>query len=878
MLSSTSSRRVLAAIVAGAAAIISGHAAPGEMERLRQSFINPPDDARIMMRWWWFGSAVTKPELEREMKVMKAGGMGGFEVQPVYPLELDDPKTGFVNLPYLSEGYLDALRFAAEKSRELGLRMDVTLGSGWPFGGPHTPVTEASGALRCDRIAVARNSASIPMPAIGNGETFMAAFLARGDLKQFEPTGIRQLSDFEDNRIVLPAGLDGNHVVLAFVASRSGMQVKRPAVGAEGFVLDHYDRAAIEHHLNTVGTKLMQAFGSHPPYSVFSDSLEVFASDWTPDLRSEFQKRRGYDLTPYLPALVGDMGEKTGSVRRDWGRTLTELAEERYLTPIAQWAHRHGTKFRSQTYGVPPVVLSSNALVDLPEGEAGPRWRQFSTVRWASSASHLYDRPVTSSETWTWLHSPAFRATPLDMKAEADLHFLQGINQLVGHGWAYSPSSAGEPGWRFYAAAVFNEHNPWWIVMPDVTRYLQRMSFLMRQGKPANDIAVYLPTDDAYASFRAGQDSVDRSMDQLLGRNLIPQILDAGYNFDFIDDGAIAKVGVNYPILILPNVERMPLATLRKLNDYAAKGGIVVALRRMPSLAPGLQDAADTPQIRALAGAMKVHLVNDDLKLGSSLVELLQPDFAAGNPAVGFIHRRLSGGDVYFVANTGNQPVHTKAILRAKNVSGEWWDPFGGAASGVAVAGGVALNLEPYESRVLALFPGTGSDEPAAPARSVTVNSGVGYSTASWTDDPHKVYYSGTVTYEKSVTIAAVSRHLYLDFGKGTAVPASPMANGMRAWLDPPVREAATVYVNDQLAGYVWHPPFRVEISKLARAGTNVIKVIVGNTAVNELAGQSPPDYKLLNLRYGNRFQPQDMENLKPLPSGILGPVTLVSE
>jgi len=39
-----------------------------------------------MMRWWWFGPAVTKPELEREMRLMKEGGIGGFEVQPVYPL------------------------------------------------------------------------------------------------------------------------------------------------------------------------------------------------------------------------------------------------------------------------------------------------------------------------------------------------------------------------------------------------------------------------------------------------------------------------------------------------------------------------------------------------------------------------------------------------------------------------------------------------------------------------------------------------------------------------------------------------------------------------------------------------------------------------
>ena len=89
------------------------------------------------------------------------------------------------------------------------------------------------------------------------------------------------------------------------------MMVKRPAVGAEGFVLDHYDRAAIDNHLKFVGEKLLGALAKTPPYAVFSDSLEVERSDWTPNFLAEFQKRRGYDLTPYLPALAGvDIGPK----------------------------------------------------------------------------------------------------------------------------------------------------------------------------------------------------------------------------------------------------------------------------------------------------------------------------------------------------------------------------------------------------------------------------------------------------------------------------------------------------------------------------------------------------------------------------------------
>jgi hypothetical protein len=78
------------------------------------------------------------------------------------------------------------------------------------------------------------------------------------------------------------------------------------------------------------------------------------------------------------------------------------------------------------------------------------------------------------------------------MKAEANLHFLQGINQLIGHGWPYTAEGVEYPGWRFYAAGAFNEKNPWWIVMPDLMHYLQRSSFMLRQGQPANDVALYL--------------------------------------------------------------------------------------------------------------------------------------------------------------------------------------------------------------------------------------------------------------------------------------------------------------------------------------------------------------------------------------------------
>src|SRR6516164_5084271 len=133
-------------------------AQPSTLVELKRSFENPPDDARIMVRWWWFGPSVTKPELEREMRFMKEGGIGGFEVQPTYALELDNAAKGIKNLPFMSAEFLSMLTFTGEKAKELGLRMDLTLGSGWPFGGPHIPVELASPRLRVAKVALDRKS------------------------------------------------------------------------------------------------------------------------------------------------------------------------------------------------------------------------------------------------------------------------------------------------------------------------------------------------------------------------------------------------------------------------------------------------------------------------------------------------------------------------------------------------------------------------------------------------------------------------------------------------------------------------------------------------------------------------------------------------
>src|SRR5260370_465887 len=697
------------------------------INELQRGFERPPDDAKIMMRWWWFGPAVTKPELEREMRLMKDGGIGGFEVQPVYPLSPDDPTLGIKNLPYLSDEFIDALRFVSAKARELGLRMDLTLGSGWPFGGPQVSISDAAGMLRTERVKPQGSTRRVPLPSITAGERLLAVFSVRSEGQSIASDDLHELYDIHDGAVWLPAGLEGQHEVLFFISSRTGRQVKRPAVGAEGYVLNHLDRAATERYLKNVGDRLMQAFGSNPPHAVFCDSLEAYGQDWTSDFLEEFEKRRGYDLKPYLPALVTDIGPKTLEIRRDWGRTLTELLNEGLLMPLHDWAQRNHTLLRVQDYGVPAAALSSNAYVDLPEGE-GPQWKIVRATRWASSASHLYGHQVTSSETWTWLHSPVFRATPLDMKAEADRHFLVGVNQLVGHGWPYTAEGVEYPGWRFYASGVFNDKNPWWIVMPDIASYLQRISFLMRQGRPSNDVAMYLPNDDAGAHFTNGNTHMIETLRDRVGPDVIPAVLEAGYDFDFIDDDLLMKLGRvekgelalgpnRYRIVLLPGVERIPLATLRKLEEFARSSGIVMATRRRPEVAPGFQATkAEETQVREVSQRLFYgpsstrHFVEDEkAQLGNMLTSLLPPDVSLSPPApqIGFIHRKLNDAEVYFLANTSNSRQSVKATFRVEGREPEWWDPFFGRVSPAIVEaqsqGGqtITFDLEPYGSRVL---------------------------------------------------------------------------------------------------------------------------------------------------------------------------------
>jgi hypothetical protein len=237
-------------------------------------------------------------------------------------------------------------------------------------------------------------------------------------------------------------------------------------------------------------------------------------------------------------------------------------------------------------------------------------------------------------------------------------------------------------------------------------------------------------------------------------------------------------------------------------------------------------------------------------------------------------------------------------------VKPEWWDPFAGSVASANVAAPteagtttVPLDLEPYGSRVLVFtkrtLPSPQISDSVAAQEPIDLSTGwrVSFGSSgpvvqmdklrSWTDEAETRYFSGVATYEKEVTVPdsllQKGRWVRLDFGEGRANETQPSRAGMQAMFEGPIRDAAVIYVNDQRAGSVWCPPYSLDITSLLRRGANKIRVEVSNTAINYMAGHSLPDYRLLNLRYGERFQPQEMEKVQPVASGLFGPIRLIS-
>ena len=270
------------------------------------SFKNPPSACKMIAWWVWYGPTETKPEVLRELNEMHTAGLGGVLIYPEYPQHVDDPALGIKNIRFLAPAYLDVYHFAVQTARNLGMSADVLGGSGWPYGGPSVSVDQASTAIRMQSVAVPNGRFS-ENDLLKPGEKLIGAFV--GEPGRGMPSFRDVTSDLRAGKRIDSLSEPGSQM-LVMVSTPTGMKVKRPAWGGEGYVLNHLSASALREY-TPVLDKLISGIPHGDLRSLFVDSLEAYGSDWTADFLQQFKQRRGYSLGPLLPYLFVDDPSRT---------------------------------------------------------------------------------------------------------------------------------------------------------------------------------------------------------------------------------------------------------------------------------------------------------------------------------------------------------------------------------------------------------------------------------------------------------------------------------------------------------------------------------------------------------------------------------------
>ncbi len=808
-------------------------------------------EAKPYTRWWWLGSAVDSVGLDNQLTEFARVGIGGVEITPIYGVQGNEAH----DIAYLSPRWMRMLRYVEELGTALGIETNMATGTGWPFGGPLVTKEDAAKKLAFQT----ETSASI-------GESGQKAVdMVKG------------------------------------VMALTGQKVKRAAPGGEGLVIDHFDHDAVAHYLERFDTAF--AHQQVPfPHTMFNDSYEVYGADWTPKLYEEFERRRGYDLRPYIYIMCKKDSLRTDVDRRivsDYRETLGELLLENFTMQWTDWAHRHGSITRNQAHGSPANLLDVYAAVDIPECEGfglsdfgirglrrDPGFTKkndsdISMLKYASSAAHVAGKPFTSSETFTWL-TEHFRTSLSQCKPDLDLMFLSGVNHVFFHGSCYSPKDEPWPGWRFYASVDMTPYNPQWDAMPAFCRYISRCQSMLQWGEPDNDFLVYLPFYDMIYEQPGTVSLFDiHSMAERAPRFIeaIQTIIRNGYDVDYISDRYLLTDAYRrYDAIIIPDVRFMPVSTLRRLQAIAAEGKRVIFVGHYPESVPGYGRLTTEAQEFAtvLAQLRQSSLLASDyaeaLSWAGGRMETMRTEHH-----LSCIRRTNPDGHHYFVSNLTPDDVDAFISLGVDDADVLFYDPMTGAVTRPVMRDGkVRLQLGSGESVILRTFH--------------SVLSSVELHLAFESLPVHP--YCETVLSEQELNLRELSltggRNSDFVHGETTGFTRSystefkvPRIDGTRLLLDlGDVRESARIVLNGQEIAILFAVPFRYDITPYVKKGRNKLEVHVTSLPANRIAQMDRDGVKwrrfkeinVVDLNYKNTLYDQ----WAPVPSGLNSPVRFI--
>ena len=646
------------------------------------------------------------------------------------------------------------------------------------------------------------------------------------------------------------------------------------------------------------------------------DSYEAGSMTWTPDMISEFRKRRGYDLIPWLPALAGEVvgsAEESEGFLWDWRKTLAELFEENYnrineivkeydLSGRYTESHEGGRAFIGDGMEVKrtaAVPMAAIWMEDTPNGSRIPS--AIADIKESASVSHIFGQNLVAAESFTVDGSKghAYTYCPENMKYVADIALSSGLNRFVIHESASQPNDDYLPGMQLFGYGQwFHRNETWSGYARPFTDYLARSCFMLQQGHAVSDILLYYG-EDSNVTAQYGGDSFD----------LLPQIPE-GHEYDFAspyvllhsvrpENGGLAtETGMRYKVLwIGESCKTMSLEVLRRIAELADSGTVICG--KAPVHCAGL--LGDTKEFDTLVSHIwksgKRNVVQD-LGKAISLADA-RPDFIArysgktlgDGKEVRYIHRHTSdGSEIYWVRNFTGKDIEAALSFRDGGTYAAMFNPENGRIENIPASSTegrteVKARMKATDAMflVFSASPFRNASDDLKDYAAISEDSfktlqeidarwnvhfsQKGGGTAdevfpalvSWTEksDPVVKYFSGTAVYSTEFSVNP-------DELSGTGKMVLDLGN---------VKNIAEVSINGESAGVLWKAPFRTEdIRSYLRSGKNTLEIKVTNVWRNRMTGdvQKGETHPVTAVRrFSKAGDPL-------LPSGLLGPVRLL--
>ena len=696
---------------------------------LARNFVSPPDSARIWVYWFWLNSNLTREGITADLEAMKRVGIGGVLIMEV------DQGAPVGKVAFMSDEWRALFKHMISEANRLGIEVNMNDDAGWNgSGGPWVPLEQSMQSVVSAEIKVPAGrkfSGTIPQPEAKEGFYKDIAVLAFPYSKDstLRQEDIINLSDkmTPDGKILwyVPAlnTPEATHwSVVRFGVTFTGAKNHPAPASGTGPECDKLSTEAIETHYNGMIGKLVadnKEFVGKTFTATHVDSWEVGGQNWTPKMREEFLRLRGYDMIHYLPVLVGrivDSKEISERFQRDVRQTVSDLLAVNYIGHLRTLANRDGLRLTMECYTTPANDLDVGNYIDEPISEF---WWPNYGFAWSSKAmsslSHVNGLPITGAEAFTAGSSERWLAHPATIKTLGDRAFSEGVNRFIVHRYAMQPWVDDRiPGMTMGPWGQHYERTQtWWEDSKAWHEYVARCQYLLRQGTFVADI-LSLQSEEPQNRFK-------------------PLTL-SGYDYDGISPQAfLSKVtvengelvlpsGMRYKLLLLPDDKEVSLAILGKITDLVEAGATV--LGNPPVKCAGLSGYPESDeQVKTMAtklwgaGNEKDRTVGQGRVLtGMTPEEALalmniKPDFLSSKP-VNRIHHSVGGLEVYFVANPETADADITCHFRVSGMKPEAWDAETGEMRPVTVfeekdgTTRIPLHFKPAGSLFIVFSPG----------------------------------------------------------------------------------------------------------------------------------------------------------------------------